>query len=111
MNKIDKWAAEQCGFELIRYEDREEWVRNIDERFDRWTIQDPQCREIVRKHFLIETWVNGEGGFTAIHCNSDIARDGKTIAGAEIACITAIYKAAYDKANQWDDIDSYGPSG
>ncbi len=93
MNEIDKWTAEQCG--VIPYHDPPEgdyWEvfmtpDGITHRY-RWTIKDPRCREIVREHFHLRTYFRNTWC-----CCEDLTSHtytGKTIAEAEIACITAI---------------------
>ena len=89
---IDEWFAEQCGVELgtnnadfIVYETEVTYCYP-------WDIKDPQCREIVREKFSIETlrkfgkWHADSLGFT-------FSKGHETIAEAEIACLTAIYEA------------------
>lgn len=103
MSEIDKWAAERCGVELaeITNDDRR-WYRRKGKYFE-WTIEDPRCREIVREHFRIETrdrvdswlavqlkWSKHPDYPETVVCPSG---QGKTIAEAEIACITAIWEA------------------
>ena len=67
MEEIDKWAAEQCGVGFTTNHKKQvvAWFTgSIDERvyweFE-WTIQDPRCREIVREHFKLETYLEVDG--------------------------------------------------
>jgi hypothetical protein len=95
MNDIDKWCAEQCGVEEI--------IENMKYGFSlngryyeyQWTIQDPRCREIVRERFFPSAhYLRMPNGVMTLHVNCGgihYNTKGKTIAEAEIACITAIW--------------------
>ena len=99
MNDIDKWCAEQCGVNIIySMTDYPYWnYKGVNYEYD-WTITDPQCREIVRERFRILTspasnsnlWVSESRPFIS---GKELPYPSKTIAEAEIACITAIYEA------------------
>jgi hypothetical protein len=94
MSDIDKWCAEQCGVDYPIFT----LNRELSIRF---TIQDPRCREIVREHFKIDIRYTTKHEW---HCTAIVGKattdyhfyegTGKTIAEAEIACITAIWEAS-----------------
>lgn len=87
MNNINKYFAEQLGVQANGL--------LIDSYYADWTISDPRCREVIREKFGISTIVfdNGQARTTWKDYMSDIKR---TIAEAEIACLTAIYEARDD---------------
>ena len=109
---IDKWCAEQCGVketttnsDSVLYSETEAWFHNgVWRNNDKWTIEDPRCREIVREHFFIDTLTVAEpfrtndGNKWNTYCFKPsatgsycVSATGKTIAEAEIECINAIY--------------------
>ena len=115
MSEIDKWAAEQCGVEIRGCVNPKSCYKTKHYTHGLpadmvWTIQDPRCREIVRERFCIQTepvtaW-NGNcyefAGWRSYYWEDpdvvpEIETKGKTIAEAEIACITAIYEASKDE--------------
>ena len=102
MSDIDKWAAEQCCNEYVYLWDGKLFYMKGDIKAPfEWTITDPRCREIVRDHFKIITDVWPLGGWCAHQHLETNRKDaiGKTIAEAEIACITAIWEASDEMEN------------
>lgn len=86
---VDQWAAEQCGVSYKRYY---EWLQPGD--YQTFDITKASDREIVREHFKLHTyWYNHLWWCEHIHQGDDL-ESGKTIAEAEIACITAIWEAS-----------------
>ena len=96
---IDEWAAEQCGVEVFGNGSFIIGSEHGHSIWIDWTIQDPRCREIVREHFKIWTYYGSVGtdkmGWVSTSANNDMAGTyGKTIAEAEIECITAIWETS-----------------
>jgi len=101
---VDQWAAEQCGVEIFPFPTDKIVFYHLywsfkDTNYEYpWTIQDPRCREIVREHFKLSTiyryWVMPTEMVYETTTRNCIKYEGKTIAEAEIACITAIYEAS-----------------
>lgn len=89
---VDQWAAEQCGVSYKRYY---EWLQPGD--YQTFDITKASDREIVREHFGIYTrpCKDDRSEWTCISLLIDDVQEwGKTIAEAEIACITAIWEAS-----------------
>ena len=94
---IDKWFAEKCGVH-DGFKSCISWVYGINQYNYEWTISDPRCREIIREKFKTHTYWDtdmfvchySKNGITDKNSITDY---GKTIAEAEIACLTAIYEA------------------
>ena len=99
MNDIDKFCAEQCGIEIsaeplkVYGYEIVNWSDLGLPRF--WSIKDPRCREIVREHFGITTQIMSGSEWVALAPGVPTqVEHGKTIAEAEIECITAIWEAS-----------------
>ena len=86
MAEIDKWYAEKCGVKVHDYLG----ALIIDDTMDAWSIKYPECREIIREVFKIETqyindlWLASSEGMT-IHT-------GETIREAEITLLQDIFE-------------------
>ncbi|MBT8449508.1 MAG: hypothetical protein KJO69_07455 [Gammaproteobacteria bacterium] len=102
MKDIDIWAAELCKIKFSLKETGFPGVYFYDGKWfpDKWTIEDPRCREIVREKLLIHTFYFDRKW----RANGSIPMDdlaswcvfgkGTSIKEAEIACITDIYEAS-----------------
>ena len=89
---IDKWCAKQCGVET-RTLDGFQYLTEYG--WEAWYLEDPRCREIVREHFKICTVYDEEGHWKAYAFKPHVEPNRKTLAEAEIACITAIWEAQH----------------
>ena len=87
---VNKITARLCGVDVATktwgYKEGNQYYVNSDP----WTISDPRCREIVREKFKLATYQHHEGAWLCTNPMHKIESFGKTIAEAEIACITAI---------------------
>lgn len=97
LTQVNKIMAEACGVEphIVdegRLIDHNAFVINGKIYSYAWTIEDARCREIIREKFKVETLVNysTKNWFCSDEFNKK--GEGKTIAEAEKACITAICK-------------------
>lgn len=104
MKLINEWAAKVCkvvlstehyddGKPLWKFGHQSKW------KLYEWDIADPRCRQIVREHFEIELVLKNFSdklnwcAYTNKRPYLGFADFGKTIAEAEIACITKIHEA------------------
>ena len=104
MDDLNKWAAEQCGVSFFSAKETNEhgyyWF-TVEDRDYEWTITDHRCREIVIQSILNDNVLDAYcvdmlDNRVRVRINTGLAQYqgfGKTIAEAEIACITAIYEA------------------
>lgn len=96
MNDLDKWCAEQCEGEGLSWKvmvTMTGWTLVVGDGYVPFTILDPRCREIIRERFRFDTEAFSTEGWECYHRDMDKFFSGKTIAEAEIACITAIFEA------------------
>ena len=96
MTDIDKFFADKCEVEI--WDSNGGYKYNGQNRCHEWTIQDPRCREIIRERCQLTTDIRQDGSrycFPRLNIDDAIKYigNGKTLAEAEIACITAIYEA------------------
>jgi len=99
MKDINKFYAEKCGVTTRINNIKELCFQTEWGNYTVWTIQDPRCREIIRERFKLDTLL----GIRSKSLNTWVCErlsdsgnlicggKGKTIAEAEIACLTEIY--------------------
>ena len=95
MKDIDKWFAEkgEITFKDGQFTDDYYWCVDGSIQGSDWSIEKPDCREIVRERFLLSTICHGDEYI----CDSQIVKYsavygiGKDIREAEIKCLHDIY--------------------
>jgi len=95
ISDINLWAAEKCGIKILPktgYIDTLEKLPNLDFN-DKWTIEDPRCREKLRKTLGIHTMQLDNDQWYSWDRTIGSTKPYDEIDEAEIAPITAIYEA------------------
>ena len=90
---INKWSADKCGvtFKDGQFTKAYYWCINDEIQGSDWSIYKPDCMEIIREKFKIDTEYNHDDELWISNAGYGIGR-GKTIKEAELACLTAIYE-------------------
>ena len=96
MNKLNKWAAEQCGIKTkpvavgygLDSDILEIWQGS------EWTLQDARCMEIFREKFKLD--IDYDNVQWGVWWNDDYYY-GDTIKEAELTCAQAIMESQQDQ--------------
>ena len=105
MNKLDKWAAEQCGVEILKYESYTQQPDKFRVKASdgiwryktyEWTLSDPRCMQLFRKWYLDKdksNWVIFyPEGYIYYGPKNDVLKG--YLKESEYACAEAIYEAS-----------------